>query len=110
MVQARAKALTDDEKAIASLSESCTTYNDLNLPRGPSQFRKHLDEELLARHHLLTPSQYVYSQPEHRKPPQGILRHALVCLFLLVQVVVVVVVVVVFVVDAMVNVMLAQYK
>lgn len=75
LVQARAKALADDEKAIASLSESCSTYNDLNLPRGPSQFRKHLDEELLTRHHLLAPSQYVYTQSEHHKAPQGISRH-----------------------------------
>ena len=71
LVQARAKALADDEKALVSMSDLYPGYNELNLPRGPSHFRKYLDEELLARNHLLVPSKYLPAQPEHHKPPQG---------------------------------------
>ncbi len=72
LVQARARALADDEKSLTSITKLWPTCTELSLPRGPSQFRKHLDEELLSRHKLLVPSKYLPSQPEHHKPPHGV--------------------------------------
>lgn len=57
-MQARAKALADDEKNLANLVGSCPSYQTIGLPQGPSQFHKYLDEKLLAQHNLLIPSQY----------------------------------------------------
>lgn len=57
-MQARAKALAEDEKNLAILVNTCPSYKTIGLPQGPSQFHKYLNEELLARHNLLLPSHY----------------------------------------------------
>ena len=71
LMQARAKALADDEKKLADLVKSCSTYKDIGLPQGPSHFRNYLDEELLAHHGLLIPSQYLPKQTTHSSPPKS---------------------------------------
>ena len=57
-MQARAKALAEDEKNLAILVDSCPSYKKIGLPQGPSQFRNYLDEDLLSRYNLLIPSKY----------------------------------------------------
>lgn len=71
-MEARAKAIAEDEKNLANLVSNCPSYKTIGLPLGPSQFRKHLDEELLARHKLLIPSQYLPSVTLPSTPPKGI--------------------------------------
>lgn len=61
-MQARAKALAEDEKNIAVLINSCPSYKTIGLPQGPSQFRRYVNEELLAQHNLLVPSHYLPQQ------------------------------------------------
>lgn len=70
-MQARAKALAEDEKNLAILINSCPSYKSIGLPQGPSQFHKYLDEELLARHDLLIPSHYFPQQIVHSSAIQG---------------------------------------
>lgn len=60
-MQARAKALAEDEKNLTILISSCPSYKTIGLPQGPSQFHKYLNEELLAQHDLLLPS-HCFSQ------------------------------------------------
>ncbi len=61
-MQARAKALAEDEKNLAILVNSCPSYKTIGLPQGPSQFHKYLNEELLTQHNLLLPSHYFPQQ------------------------------------------------
>ena len=59
LVQARAKAIAEDERNLEDLSSACPSFQSIGVPQCPSQFHKHLSEELLARHELLIPSQWL---------------------------------------------------
>ena len=81
LLQAKAKALAEDERQLTTLpttnqkqhkkGERAENKGGVLLPSGPSQFRKQLNEELLARHCLLTPSQYLPQPLAPRDPPKG---------------------------------------
>lgn len=62
LMQARAKALAEDEKNLSILVNCCPSYKTIGLPQGPSQFHKYVNEMLLAQHNLLLPSHYF---PQH---------------------------------------------
>ena len=70
LLQAKAKALAEDERKLSS-STSLPSGEDIVLPNGPSQFRKLLSEELLSRHHLLSPSEYLPQPLAPRDAPKG---------------------------------------
>ena len=91
LLQAKAKALAEDERQLTTLPttnqnqsvnldtgakehkkrEGEEKEGGVLLPSGPSQFRKQLNEELLARHCLLTPSQYLPQPLAPREAPKG---------------------------------------
>ena len=80
LLQAKAKALAEDERHLVTLPRPTTTNQKQQkgeeeggvlLPSGPSQFRKQLNEELLARHSLLTPTQYLPQPLAPREAPKG---------------------------------------
>ena len=70
LLQAKAKALAEDER---NLMPSCTNLvgQEIVLPNGPSQFRNQLNEELLSRHCLLSPSEYLPQPMAPREAPKG---------------------------------------
>lgn len=70
-MQARAKALAQDERNLALLVNSYPTYANIGLPQGPSQFRRYLDEELLAQHKLLIPSHYLSTEAPPSPPSKS---------------------------------------
>ena len=70
LLQAKAKALADDERHLTS-STTTLASQDIVLPTGPSQFRKQLNEELLSRHCLLCPSEYLPQPLAPRDAPKG---------------------------------------
>ncbi len=70
-MEARAKALAEDETTISDLVAHCPTYKETGLPSGRSQLRKYLDEELLIRHKLLAPSRYIPQDTRVASPPCG---------------------------------------
>ena len=70
LLQAKAKALAEDERKLSS-STSLPSSDDIVLPNGPSQFHKLLNEELLSRHSLLSPSEYLPQPLAPRDAPKG---------------------------------------
>lgn len=70
-MQAKAKALAEDEKNLSILVGSCPSYKNIGLPQGPSQFRNYVDEELLSQHSLLVPSKFSPLQPAKSLVSQG---------------------------------------
>ena len=89
LLQAKAKALAEDERQLTTLPTTNQNQSanldtgakehkkreekegGVLLPSGPSQFRKQLNEELLARHCLLTPSEYLPQPLAPREAPKG---------------------------------------
>ena len=84
LLQAKAKALAEDERQLTTPPTTTTNQQQRHkkeegereeggvlLPSGPSQFRKQLNEELLARHCLLTPSQHLLQPLAPREAPKG---------------------------------------
>lgn len=72
-MQARAKALAEDEKNIAILAKTYPSFMNVGLPQIQSRVYKFLDEELLQRHNLLVPSKYLPKPVVHLSSPKGII-------------------------------------
>nr|XP_026694559.1 deleted in lung and esophageal cancer protein 1 isoform X1 [Ciona intestinalis] len=77
IMQARAQAVTADERALNKLSSpvGCETYEKLGLPSVPSNFQWCLDESTIKKHKLLVPTDFFGSHrqsgesPKRRKTP-----------------------------------------
>lgn len=70
-MQARAKALAEDEKNLINLARTCPSYKSIELPHTQSRVCKFLDEELLLQHKLLVPSKYLPKPASPLSPPKG---------------------------------------
>ena len=71
IMQAKAKALAEDEKNIASVAKICPSFMNIGLPQMQSRMHKFLDEELLQGHNLLVPSKYLPKPVTYMPVPKG---------------------------------------
>ncbi|KAL8567948.1 hypothetical protein ACOMHN_029123 [Nucella lapillus] len=71
IMQAQARAMSADERAIYQTSRSCHPYDELGLPPGRAHFRSCIDTQLLRDHQLLTPEDYCTGEPASVPPPSG---------------------------------------
>ncbi|XP_053374594.1 deleted in lung and esophageal cancer protein 1-like isoform X2 [Mercenaria mercenaria] len=69
IMQAQARAMSADERALNRVAQSCDNYQVLGLPPVQSHFRTCLDTQLLQKHQLLTPSDYATEEPAPVPPP-----------------------------------------
>ncbi|XP_060555800.1 deleted in lung and esophageal cancer protein 1-like isoform X2 [Ruditapes philippinarum] len=69
IMQAQARAMSADERALNKVAQSCDNYKHLGLPPVQSHFRTCLDTQLLQKHQLLTPSDYATEEPNPVPPP-----------------------------------------
>ncbi|KAK3588190.1 hypothetical protein CHS0354_012251 [Potamilus streckersoni] len=69
IMQAQARAMSADERALNRDAQSCDNYHGLGLPPGLSHFRSCLDANLLRKHKLLTPEDYATGEPISVSPP-----------------------------------------
>ena len=69
-MQARAKALSEDEKNKMDLAKACP-YRNIGFPQTQSRVNKFLDIGLLQQHKLLVPSKYLPKPLPHLSNPEG---------------------------------------
>ena len=70
LLQAKARSLAEDERNLTPSTTNLVSQ-EIVLPNGPSQFRKQLNEDLLSRHCLLSPSEYLPLPLVPRDAPKG---------------------------------------
>ncbi|KAH9519059.1 Deleted in lung and esophageal cancer protein 1 [Bulinus truncatus] len=63
IMQAQARAMSADERALNKASKSCDNFDALGLPPVRAHFKSCIDTELLRKHNLLTPSDYMVQEP-----------------------------------------------
>ncbi|KAK7011463.1 deleted in lung and esophageal cancer protein 1 [Biomphalaria glabrata] len=63
IMQAQARAMSADERALNKASKSCDNFGSLGLPPGRAHFKSCIDTELLRKHNLLIPSDYMVQEP-----------------------------------------------
>ncbi|KAK7508441.1 hypothetical protein BaRGS_00000007 [Batillaria attramentaria] len=71
IMQAQARAMSADERALHRSSKACDQYDSLGLPPGRAHFRSCIDTQLLRDHDLLTPEDYSTEEPGAVPPPSG---------------------------------------
>ncbi|CAL1533794.1 unnamed protein product [Lymnaea stagnalis] len=71
IMQAQAKSMSADERALNKASASCVEYSSLGLPPVRTHFPSCIDTQLLSQHNLLTPSDYMLPDPLPVSAPQG---------------------------------------
>ncbi|XP_041478167.1 deleted in lung and esophageal cancer protein 1-like [Lytechinus variegatus] len=76
IMQARAKAMAEDEKILNQAAEGCDIYHDLGLPPVKSNLNGCLDSDLLRSHGLIVPEDFSTAEPPLTHAPQaGIMPH-----------------------------------
>ncbi|XP_030846689.1 deleted in lung and esophageal cancer protein 1 isoform X1 [Strongylocentrotus purpuratus] len=76
IMQARAKAMAEDEKILNRAAEGCDIYHDLGLPPVQSNLNGCLDSDLLRSHGLIVPEDFSTAEPPLTHAPQaGVMPH-----------------------------------
>ncbi|XP_072179053.1 deleted in lung and esophageal cancer protein 1-like [Diadema setosum] len=76
IMQARAKAMANDEKELNKAAEGCDIYHELGLPPVQSHLNKCLDSDLLRSHGLIVPDDFSTAEPPLTHAPQaGVMPH-----------------------------------
>ena len=65
------QASVEDDIRRSQLLKEYPHFQRTGVPEGPSTFRQYLDEDLLTRHNLLRPSQYLTETEASYIPPSG---------------------------------------
>ena len=71
LLEAKAKALEEDEQYLEQLSKRCPDYKDTQFPHRKSLMSQFLDEQLLEQHDLLLPSKFLERPVSPRLPPRS---------------------------------------
>ncbi|XP_077978029.1 deleted in lung and esophageal cancer protein 1-like [Glandiceps talaboti] len=71
IMQARARAMTADERDLNRAAEGCNMYHDLGLPPVDSNYKHCLDSEMLKKHHLIVPEDFSTAERPRAPPPRA---------------------------------------
>ncbi|XP_069503787.1 deleted in lung and esophageal cancer protein 1 isoform X2 [Ambystoma mexicanum] len=72
IIQARARATAEEERALnRAIEEAGGRTDTVSLPPVDSYFRWCVDNDLLRKHHLICPEDYLPTKPSISKPPEG---------------------------------------
>ncbi|XP_070564757.1 deleted in lung and esophageal cancer protein 1-like [Ptychodera flava] len=71
IMQARARAMSADERALNNAAEGCDVYHDLGLPPVDSNYLRVLDSEMLKKHHLIVPEDFSTAERPRAPPPRA---------------------------------------
>nr|XP_006817129.1 PREDICTED: LOW QUALITY PROTEIN: deleted in lung and esophageal cancer protein 1-like [Saccoglossus kowalevskii] len=71
IMQARARAMSADERDLNKAAEGHNIYHNLGLPPVESNYKYCLDSEMLKQHHLIVPEDFSTAEPPLAPPPRA---------------------------------------